>query len=348
VPDVRRIFVRAPSWVGDLVMATATFERLRRGYPDAEIVCGLRGYLRPLLAGSAWFDRFLDTPKARGVRGVLRQASELRSLGCDLAVVLPNSFETGLVPFLARIPMRLGYRQGRPGLMTHGPTARVRRRWFGHGPRRVPEPMPEYYSRLIDVLGLPEGRDRGVLVVTDDERARVASWLAARGLDDGRRLVLLTAGASYGASKLWLPERFAAVAAHFRSRPGTVPVFLAGPAEAQMVAETARSVGCVAAVDPVLPLDDLKALVARSDLMITTDTGPRHIAVAFDKPVVCLMGPTDPRYTDYALERTTVIRRQLACSPCQRKVCPLRHHDCMRLITVDEVVEAAERLLGSG
>jgi heptosyltransferase-2 len=95
----------------------------------------------------------------------------------------------------------------------------------------------------------------------------------------------------------------------------------------------------------VLPLHRLTALVRRGALMITGDTGPRHIANAFELPVVCLMGPSDPVYTRYCLERTALLRKELDCSPCQRKVCPLGHHRCMRDITVDEVVAAGERLL---
>jgi heptosyltransferase-2 len=79
--------------------------------------------------------------------------------------------------------------------------------------------------------------------------------------------------------------------------------------------------------------------------MITGDTGPRHVAVAFDRPVVCLIGPTDPTYTNYCLDGQALLRKDLPCSPCQRKVCPLGHHRCMRDIEVEEVLAAAERLL---
>jgi heptosyltransferase-2 len=97
--------------------------------------------------------------------------------------------------------------------------------------------------------------------------------------------------------------------------------------------------------DPVLPLDQLVAAVARCALMVTGDTGPRHLAVAFDRPVVCMIGPTDPNYTDYCMERQVLIRKDLDCSPCQQKVCPLGHHRCMKDITVEEVIAAGERLL---
>jgi heptosyltransferase-2 len=345
---VQSVFVRAPNWVGDFVMATGAFERLRLGFPQAKIVLGARPYLARLTTGTDWFDEFVPTPRAGGVRGLLAQVRELRTRRFDLAVVLPNSLETGLVPFLAGVRWRLGYRQGRPFLMNFGLRAeRGRGLLSRHGPRRVPEPMPAYYARLLDRLGLPPGRSESVLAVTPDEAARADAFLRRHGLDRVEDLVLVTAGASYGASKLWVPERFAALARHFAARPGTAVVFLAGPAEVEMVEQMAAAAGCVAATDPVLPLDELKALTARARLMITTDTGPRHVALALGVPVVCLIGPTDRRYTDYALERSIVIRRDLPCSPCQRKECPLGHHACMREISVDEVVAAAEQLLAA-
>jgi heptosyltransferase-2 len=91
----------------------------------------------------------------------------------------------------------------------------------------------------------------------------------------------------------------------------------------------------------------LKPLVKRCNLMVTNDTGPRHYAVAFDVPVVVLMGPTDPRYTNANLERTVVLRQELPCSPCHKKVCP-RGQECMTGITPSMVLAAARSLLARG
>ncbi|MBK8976408.1 MAG: lipopolysaccharide heptosyltransferase II [Planctomycetes bacterium] len=344
----QRVFVRAPNWVGDFVMATPAFARIRTAFPAATIVGGMRGYLRGLQEGADWFDATIDTPRAGGLRGLLAQARALRAHRFDLAILLPNSLETALVARLAGIPQRFGYTQGRGLLMTGGPRVASLRPWWSRtGVRRAPEPMPDYYRRLLDALGLPPGPTRTTLPVTDADRSACDAWLAARGVAPDRRLVLFTAGASFGASKLWLPERFAAVARHFAALPDTTSIVLAGPAETALAQDIAAQAGrgVLATTDPVLPFGTLKALVERSALLITTDTGPRHIAVAFGKPVVCVMGPTDPRYTNYALERQTVIRRDLPCVPCHRKVCPLGHHDCMRGIEVAEVISAAERSL---
>lgn len=340
-----RIYVRAPNWVGDLVMATASFRRLREGFPAARIVCGLRGHLRPLLDGSGFFDDYLDMPRVRGPRELWRQVGAVRSERPDLAVVLPNSFETALVPFLARVPRRLGYRQGRTWLLTEGPRAASARRWPGRrGPRRQPESMPAYYARLLDRLGLPPAPLRGGLAVTPEEEAGLREWLRRQRIEDHEPLALLNPGAAFGASKLWSVEGFAATAVDLRAR-GLRPVVLAGPGEEALARAIAARSGAAAAVDPVLGLGVLKAIVRRAEILVTTDTGPRHVALAFGVPVVCLMGPTDPRYTDYAPGGEVVLRKELPCAPCHRPRCPLGHHECMRAIGVPEVLEAVETVL---
>jgi heptosyltransferase-2 len=205
--------------------------------------------------------------------------------------------------------------------------------------------MPEYYDELLDVIGLPPADQRPRLTVSDDERRRCEGWFAERGVGPDERLVAFNAGASYGASKLWEPARFIAVARALRERHGFVAVFLAGPSEADVVRSIAAEAGALAAVDPTLPVGMLKPMIERAELLITTDSGPRHVAVALGVPVVCLIGPTDPRYTDYCLEQTELLRQDLDCMPCQKKECPLGHHDCMRRIQVDDVLAAAERSL---
>lgn len=349
---VERIYVRAPNWVGDFVMATGAFERLRAAHPSARIAVALRPYLRGLLSGTTWFDEVLDAPDAAHPASIARQVAAVRAGRFDFAVVLPNSFVTALVPFLAGVPRRAGWRQGRSFLLTEGPRAPRGKRFFWQpGPRRVPVPMPSYYATLLDQIGVPPGRIAPRLAVDESDAALVRRWSLEHGIGEDDDLVLLTAGASYGASKLWAPERFAELARRLAARPSTRCVVLAGPAEVELARGIATlaggpAAGVVAAVDPVLPLGGLKGLCARARLMVTADTGPRHVAVAFGVPVVCLMGPTDSRYTDYSLELQTVIqRRELPCVPCQRKVCPLGHHQCMTTIGVDEVFAAAERWL---
>lgn len=344
---IRRVWVRTPNWLGDFVMATSAFARIRAAFPDAHVTAGMRGYLKPLLSGSAWFDEVVETPKSSGFGAFWREVRAMRARAYDLAIVLPNSLATGLVPFCAGVPVRAGWRQGRALLMNVGPTAAVTRRWWQPriGPRRVATPMPEYYRELLDHIGLPPGDVRPVLPVADGDRVWVAEHLRRLGIADDERLALFVVGANFGASKLWPPEQFAAAAREVQRRFGLRALVLVGPSEVELGERIAKDGGALCLSQPVLPLDKLKALVARGAVMVTGDTGPRHLGVAYDLPVVCLIGPTDPAYTNYCLERTILIRKDLPCVPCQRKVCPLGHHRCMRDITVDEVVDAVGRVL---
>ncbi len=346
--QIERIWIRCPNWLGDFVMATATFQRVRTAFPGAHVTAGMRPYLRPLANGSDDFDEIVDTPRGGGLRGLWRDVREMRARRFDLAIVLPNSPATGLTPFLARVPLRLGYKQVRPGLMNLGLNADIGRRWWQRrsGPPRQLTSMPRYYHDLLDVIGIPPGGTHPKLAVSDEDEAWVTRYLERRGVGRDEPLLLLVVGASYGASKLWMPERFAAISRHFQDKHGMRALVLVGPGEVALGERIAAAGDAVAMTSPVLPLNALKALVRRGSLMITGDTGPRHLGNAFGLPVVCMIGPNDPRYTDYCMDRTALVRKDLACSPCQRTICPLGHQSCMRDITVEEVAEAGERLLG--
>jgi heptosyltransferase-2 len=97
--------------------------------------------------------------------------------------------------------------------------------------------------------------------------------------------------------------------------------------------------------DPRLSLSELKSLIRRCDLLVVNDTGPRHIGKAFGVPVVTIFGPTHQAWTDtdYALERK--IQIPVDCGPCQKKVCPFEHHDCMAGVSVDMVYAQCSALL---
>ncbi|UCE72002.1 MAG: hypothetical protein JSU99_01460, partial [Nitrospiraceae bacterium] len=89
----------------------------------------------------------------------------------------------------------------------------------------------------------------------------------------------------------------------------------------------------------------LKPLINRCNLLITNDTGPRHYGVAFSVPVVVIMGPTNPVYTASNLDKSVVLRKEMDCSPCHKRTCPHGHHNCMKMITPDEVLQAGIQLL---
>lgn len=346
IADSARLVVRVPNWIGDIVMATPALRALRTRWPSAHIAVAGPGHAAPILAGLDSVDEVIAMPsrKAEGVGGMWRAAKRLREGRFDLAVVLTNSWSTAAVVRAAGIARRAGYAGGgRRALLTHA---------LDHPPEagrhRMPVPMVEYYFRLLEVIGVPRTGHHMELAVSDDDVAAADAWLARHGLDgDDVPRHAIHAGSSFGPSKLWYPEKFAAVSDALYERHGAPTILFCGPNEAPIVdaIEAACRHPVASASRDAIDLSTLKAVVRRLDLLVTTDTGPRHFGPAFDVPTVCLMGSTDPRFTNTNLHGTEIVRSGVSCSPCQLKVCPIDHR-CMTELSPAMVLAAIERVAG--
>ncbi|MAG55539.1 MAG: lipopolysaccharide heptosyltransferase II [Planctomycetes bacterium] len=339
---VRRLLVRMPNWVGDVVMATPTLRALRTALPDAEIVLACKRYVAPLIGGHPDADRLLvlEEHEERGLRGWWRVARRVRAQTFDAVLLLTNSLSSVIPVFLARVPRRIGYTgDGRGPLLTDrlGPE-------LSKG-KRVPTPMPVYYQRLLDLVGVASVGVEYVLPSRDGAREGVRALFGRLGRDPGRPLVGLNPGARFGSSKLWPPARFGELARELIAR-GLQPVLLCGPGETEIAAEIRAEAGDDLLDTSATPigLDVLPAAMRELDLLVSTDSGPRHVAVAGGCPVVVVMGSTWPEWTAWNLERTRVVRHAVDCGPCHLKTCPTDHR-CMNLVTVSEVMAAVAALL---
>ena len=342
-----RILVWLPNWVGDVVMATPLLRALRGGFGSARIDYVGRPAALEVMAGTEWADGMIpDRTSWLGDWASL--ARRLRAERYNLAVLLPNSLRTALIAAWGRAERILGYDRDWRGRWLTDKVETPR------DDRRRPKVVPQidYYIGIGEFLGVPCD-DRGMtLRLRPEDRAAADAELRAAGVEAGRPLVMVNPGASYGSSKMWMPERYAGVADALIESRGAQVIVHAAPSERGVAG---RVVGAMAR-KPAMHFADrdstiglLKALLARSSLLITNDTGARHVAAAMDTPVVTLFGSTDPERTrlDYARER--IVRVDVPCSPCQRKRCPLPrgpgHHECMTTITSEMVLQAASELL---
>jgi heptosyltransferase-2 len=230
---------------------------------------------------------------------------------------------------------------GRKWLLTHSVIPPSR------GGRRVPIPSAHLMRDVAGLLGVmvpalhPRLGVRGEIVERERER------LARLGVGRDEEYVLCCPGAAFGAAKLWPPERFAQTLDRLRAQHGWRGVVTGGPGEEALidaVAEASKS-GVVSLAQEERDLAGLKALVAGARLLLVGDSGPRWFAAAFDVPCVSVMGPNFPELTASSLELARVVRVEgLECSPCLERVCPLRHHRCMRELTVDRVMDAVREV----
>jgi heptosyltransferase-2 len=356
-----------PNWVGDAVMTTPAVRAIRRMHLNGRVVGVMRPAIAAVMEGSGWFDAVIPSD------GVIVPAWRLRRERIDLAVLFPNSFRSALTAWLGGCRRRVGFaRYGRSPLLS-----------VALKPEPGVSPVLQAYNRLAAAVGCPDAGGRLELFTTAaDEAAADRVWASAgfsacvagvgfetpvgghtpcRGLkaDPGHTnqqpgsisgVVCLNPGAAFGAAKHWPAESFSCLAADLVDRRGCGVLVLCGPAERELaskIAADAKRPGVVALSDIATPsLGLTKALVRRCALLVTTDSGPRHFAHAFNRPVVTLFGPTHIGWTETGHPLAVHLQKKLPCGPCQKRVCPLGHHECMTTLAPEEVLAAAEGLLG--
>ena len=180
-----------------------------------------------------------------------------------------------------------------------------------------------------------------------DEQLAECVWSDLGWRRDDPVMVLNTGGA-FGAAKAWPEEHFGRLARKLVEHWAARVLVLCGPAEREAARRICRVgdhpfIQSLAEYPPGVGLT--KACVRRARAMVTTDSGPRHFASAFRVPVVTIFGPTDPRWSHNYHPHAIDLQLDVPCGPCGRRVCPLKHHRCMRELTVETVAAAVGRLL---
>jgi heptosyltransferase-2 len=346
------IAVFLPNWIGDAVMATPALRALRTHYAEERLIGVMKPYVAEVFAGGDWFDDMVLAGGGRWRQGILGVAWRLRWMRVELAVLFPNSLRSALMARLGGCRRRIGYaRYGRSLLLTDA--LEPVRDDLG---RLKPSPVLDAYNRLAERAGCPRPTRLMELFTTPaDERAADQVWERA-GFEDYSEVICLNPGAAFGAAKHWPSAYFATLAGKLAEERGSAVLVLCGPRERELaraivtqachpnVCSLAELTNPTVAGGPLLSIGLTKACVRRADLLVTTDSGPRHFAAAFDRPVVTLFGPTHIAWTETYHPRAVHLQKQVDCGPCQRRICPLDHR-CMLRLTPEEVFGAAEGLL---
>ncbi len=330
--------IYAPNWIGDAVMATPVFRIIKNSFPDFTLHILAKKSICDLLQGLKYIDGFFPLPD-KPIQQIL-YALKLRKNHYTTGITLSHSFRSALLLFLTGAKNRIGYDCNSRGfLLTHTipfPTD-------VSGNRKI-QYMTYEYLKLCEPLQITPDNSGLELALSPDEEKNWKKELEEQGITGP--LLGIAPGAAFGPSKRWDTERFAQVANELNKKYGVTPILITGPNEQEIQNIFVKK--CEAKV--IYPfthshtLSRLKAVIKTLDLLICNDSGPRHIAVAFQVPVICIMGPTKPEYTNSPWERGEVIRVPVECGPCQLPECPTDHR-CMKLITPEMIIEHAEKYL---
>ena len=330
----RRVFAIVPNWLGDAVMCTAALRTLKQRFPEAELIVFGRIAICAALAGLPYVSQFVELPAKPGFLKMLGLARRFRRRGEDVAAVFPHSFRAALLAKMLGANRVVAYRRNKRAWLVTDPVEPKR----DERGRITPVYMTWEYLDLLEPLTVEYDGFGLDLAVDDTWVARIKEHLIGPGPYIG-----IAPGAAFGPSKRWLPERFAEVADALHEKAGAQCVLLTGPGEedtrdAVLAAATHELTVC----DEGNPtIDSLKATVSLLDLLVTNDSGPRHVAVGLHVPAICVMGPTSPSYTEGPYEKGEVVRIDVECGPCQKPVCPTGTHECMKGVTAERVLRAA-------
>ncbi|KMQ81070.1 ADP-heptose--lipooligosaccharide heptosyltransferase II [Candidatus Burkholderia pumila] len=345
---MRRALVTAPNWIGDALMAHPLFTLLKKLHPRIAIDAIAPAWVAPVLERMPEIRDVYATDLAHGKLQLLRRwqlASDLRDVGYDAAYVLPNSMKSALIPWMAGINLRIGYKgENRFGLLN------VR---HANPPKTDRPPMTVHYAALAYE---PNAKlpfvDRHVQAeATAKEGAQImpvprlesdpneAARVSARfNLDTRTPLVVFCPGAEYGPAKRWPPKHFASVAQFVaQSFPYARIVALGSKKDtpvAQAIADRAPNVRNLCGQTS---LGEACALISRASAVVTNDSGLMHIAAALRRPLVAVYGSTDPRHTPPLSDLAKVQWLHLECSPCFARECPLGHLNCLRELSAEQV-----------
>ncbi len=315
-----RILILKPSSLGDVVQALPTVNLIRRKYPQARISWLVNDTLTSLLQHCPIIDEII--PFERGRFGSLTQLprfgsflAALRGRHFDIVVDLQGLLRSGVISWATRAPRRIGLSDAREGA-----------RWFYNEIVRVPRAhaVDRYLlaARHLDCdsapiefpLGLSESVNYGGLIAVNPS----ARW----------------------ATKLWGHDKFAEL---IRRLPSERVVLTGSAAEREEIDRIAQGRRNLAGQTDLFQLAEL---YRGCRVVITNDSGPMHLAAAVGSPVVAIFGPTDPALTGPYGDQHVVLRAGIPCSPCFKDSCANRvHMECMKQITVEQVLEAAKGFL---
>ncbi len=342
VPPPRRILVIRLDRLGDVILSTPVLTALRRHVPHAFLAMMVRPLCRDVIEGHPAIDEAILYEKDgihRSPLATARFARSLRRLEFDTALVLHPSNRSHWIPFLAGIPVRIGYNRKQPWLLTHR---------LPHRKQEGAKHEAAYALDMLEIFGIRGEPPRPSIPIQAQAVERVEARLREAGVAPSARLVAIHPSASC-VSKRWMPERFAAVAERLAAEDGVRICLVAGADDARHAQAVAAAMRAPALnLAGQLSVAELAALLQRCALLLSNDSGPVHVAAAVGTPVVDIFGRNQaglsPQRWGPLGEGHVVLHKEVGCVTCLAHNCDIEFL-CLTSLTADEVLAATKQVL---
>jgi len=307
-----KVLIELPTWLGDCVMATPAIENIVNFNNDVQIT-----FIGSFVAVEA----MKNHPKVVKTVVLSKKYAFLYKISRDL-----DSFD-----------VFFSFRSSTRSKFLKFLISAKNKYQFDKNKYQNRHQVEKYNDFINDSLKSSFSADKLVLHVDNLKLNTNSSSLPILGINPG---------ASYGSAKRWYPEEFAKVASELSDRYDIV--IFGGPGEVDIALDIEKSllekgVKNYKNLAGKTTIPELMSRISNLDLFITGDSGPMHVAAAFQVPTVAIFGPTkDNETSQWMNEKSLIVKKDLDCQPCMKRTCPLGHHDCMNLIKAEDVLKAVK------
>jgi len=343
---MQSILIIAPNWIGDAVSTQPLLANLKALYPNSKIDILASAWVAPIYRACSEVHEVIEAKfEHQKLQWHLRKqlAKEIEAKKYQACFVLPNSFKSALIPWLANIPFRIGYRgEMRFGLINLALD----------NPSKINRPpMVEHYLALSQLLkdDAPIQPEKLIprLNVSSSAKQSVENKLQNANISSDL-IYVMCPGAEYGPTKRWPTEHFAVIAQKLIEEKPSIQIVILGSKSDHSLAYEITS----QAKHPTnihnwcgnTSLDEAIALIGMSKAVVSNDSGLMHIAAALQIPQVAIFGSSDPAHTPPLSDKAEVIWLNMPCSPCHKRVCPLGHLKCLKDILPGQVLDTLTTL----
>jgi len=322
----QKILIRVPNWIGDAVISTAFVAACAKEHPGASITVLAHSRVAALFENDPGIQSII---KLSPERSLWQTGRELKKEKFDLAYIMPISFSSALMTFLAGIPRRIGYSaEGRGFLLT----------------QKLRYSQKDFRSRhiIIDfmkLLGRQEAVNAPGIFLSPEEMKWAGEFLASNHLQTGN-ITGFGPGATFGPAKRWPQENWVELGKELVNRGHQILVFGSGE-ETELCGQISAGIGQKALnLAGTASLRQSAALLSLCSNFITNDTGVMHLAAAAGTRVTAIFGSTNPVWTKPWGEKHRVIYNGEPCSPCYQRECRYGHYDCLKKVLVSDLLDA--------
>lgn len=341
------ILIIAPNWIGDAVMTQPLLAALKSQYPASTIDVLASTWVAPIYRACSEVNHVIEANfQHKQLQWGLRKqlANDLRLRGYQACFILPNSLKSALIPWMANIPFRIGYRgELRFGLINIAL----------NNPSKINRPpMVEHYLALSQLLSDEETLAAKALTpklnVSSSAKQSIDKKLSDANIDS-KSVFIFCPGAEYGPTKRWPASHFAELANHLAQQLPNANIILLGSKSdhelAKAILQQSQDSVKIHNWCGNTSLDEAIAFIGVAKAVVSNDSGLMHIAAALKTPQIAIFGSSDPAHTPPLSENAKVIWLNLPCSPCHKKECPLGHLKCLNDILPQQVLATLNTLL---